>query len=101
MQETYNTIFNGNPALPATAEVPALPAPTEVSGLQAAPPLVNSNNTPTTDNVIPIGWFHALEPPIALPPPPLPNSVVAADTNGLVSSFRTSTCTSSISRYYQ
>lgn len=75
MQETYETIFISNPALPATAEVPALPAPTKVSPVQDVPPLINSNNTITTYNAIAIGWFPALEPPRAPPPLLLPNIV--------------------------
>ena len=65
----------GNTALPATAEVPALPAPTKVSPVQDPSPLINSNNTVTTYNAIAIGWFPALEPPIAPSPLPLPNIV--------------------------
>ena len=77
LQETYEIIFMGKPTLPATAEVPALPAPAEISATQASPPLLNSENATTSNNVIPMEWFPVLEPPIAPLSPPLPNSVAA------------------------
>ena len=71
LQETYETIFTGNPAFPASTEVLALPARTELIGSST----IDQNDTAATDNTIPMGSFPVLEPPVAPPPPLLPYNV--------------------------
>ena len=71
LQETYETIFTGNPAFPASTEVLALPARTEL----IASGTIDQSDTAATDNKIPMGWFPVLELPVAPPPPLLPYSV--------------------------